>query len=475
MSHRDDTLRIGNRNFNNASLTTLQIAGSLEAILYGLEGKKISFWWKRHVPVSHFAIEQTLLTGEGNVRCGSNISFTLDRSGDLARAVFGRAEFPGLGASDGHGKIVKDDLDDPHSVIQEPHWCKNAAFLLFDNVRFQMGNQTLDELSWFVNMILLSSRTSAGRRFVEMTMGYEDIATRIRMSRQRQVTYTPFDFWWTRETSTPLRLIAFAFHSAKICLSLTKTHSLICIPQGSSVSMSDVQVRPQYRHLLEDDVVSRDDDSNLEKLHDDSVSVCLLVEQVYLTDSERKHMANTPICDVIEHHQWEESALIQTVTSGRYGTNRDVRVNLRLHTPVKEIQCFIVRAEDADSGHQTEFLGVLNEVTELFEDPINSLSILVNNNEKIVLDPQYFRLVQPFQYHTALFPGFVYSYSFALDPESLRATGSLPAGKLDEFEIIANIKGHAFTENNTSVNFRVVASAINLVCHNGGMATRGWL
>ena len=44
----------------------------------------------------------------------------------------------------------------------------------------------------------------------------------------------------------------------------------------------------------------------------------------------------------------------------------------------------------------------------------------------------YFRLVQPFQYHTVIpIDDFVYSYSFAFKPEEVQPSGSMNASRID--------------------------------------------
>ena len=43
----------------------------------------------------------------------------------------------------------------------------------------------------------------------------------------------------------------------------------------------------------------------------------------------------------------------------------------------------------------------------------------------------YFRLVQPFQYHTAIPDDFIYIYSFSLHPEDAQPSGSFNASRLD--------------------------------------------
>jgi hypothetical protein len=53
-----------------------------------------------------------------------------------------------------------------------------------------------------------------------------------------------------------------------------------------------------------------------------------------------------------------------------------------------------------------------------------------------VRDAGYFRLVQPYQFHTNVpTDTFIYTYSFAIRPEDLQPSGSLNASRIDSIQI----------------------------------------
>jgi hypothetical protein len=56
-------------------------------------------------------------------------------------------------------------------------------------------------------------------------------------------------------------------------------------------------------------------------------------------------------------------------------------------------------------------------------------------------DAGYFRLVQPYQYHTRTdVKSFVYMYSFALRPEDMQPSGSLNASRIDNMNLLLNFR-----------------------------------
>jgi hypothetical protein len=56
-------------------------------------------------------------------------------------------------------------------------------------------------------------------------------------------------------------------------------------------------------------------------------------------------------------------------------------------------------------------------------------------------DAGYFRMVQPYQYHTSTdVKNFIYLYSFALRPEDMQPSGSLNASRIDNMNLMLNLR-----------------------------------
>jgi hypothetical protein len=480
---------LANSNFSAATLTQLSLRSSLEYVMNGLNGKKISFWWKRHVAVSSFAIDQSFMTATNGGMAGRTLEFQFERAADLSRAVYGRTVVPGIGVEqkvDGvaTGTILHTDLDDPTAAIYEPSWTQNLGFQIFELTRFTVGSQEVDTLVWWANQIGLDLRLPAGRRLYEMVGGWADEETRVRRSRQRQIFYTPFLFYWTYETVTPMRLISCAFHSVKITTTTRSAQAMICVPEPdlpfdpTPYTIKDVKVHYEYSSNLVTDPTMWDAGIWLssETVKDADVDVTLLIEYVYLEQAERVSMANTPMCDLIDTHTACEITESQGgIADGRYGVNTEFSTDLHYNTPIKEFWVSVAREEDENACKRGSFPGLFDPVIGLDVDPINYMAIQLNSNTKIVADPIYFRLVQPYGYHTHLPVGYFYTYSFALDPESLKPTGSCPAGKLDSLTILLGLKGRLFSADSGNVLVRICGVGYNLVCYNGGLAAKAYV
>jgi len=472
-------LNLANNPTVSGTLIQLNLKGALDYILYGLNGKKVSFWWKRHTAVSSFAVDQSFQTSTNGGIAGRTIEFVKERAADLAKNDFGRAVFPGIGVKDPDDPtlILTTDVDSGDIAdLKEPYFSKNAGYQLYEQLTLTVGSQPMQQHVWWSNQIGLDLRTPAGRRIYEMVGGWDDIYTRIRRSRQPQIFYTPFLFYYTIETSTPLRLISCAFHSVKTTLTLRGIKDLIAFPATSPFTVNDVYVRlPYVPTLVVDPEINSVSLYLGDKVQNSDIEVTMLTEYVYLEQAERLHMANTPMCDIMEQHTACEITYTQSVATGRYGSTQEFSQDMHFNVPIKEFWFQVAREADEAANQRGNFDGVYDPVTGEQQDPIAYLAIQLNSNLKILADPIYFRLVQPYQYHTHLPTGYFYVYSAAIDPENLKATGTIPAGKLDSLQILMGLRGTLFTENSTQVYVRICAVGINLVCYSSGLATKAFL
>jgi hypothetical protein len=87
--------------------------------------------------------------------------------------------------------------------------------------------------------------------------------------------------------------------------------------------------------------------------------------------------------------------------------------------------------------------------------------ITLNSNERVMaLDPKYYRLIHPVNVsHTNAYKEFIYSYSFALEPEKLNPSGTLNCSRIENIHL--NLKFskalvHAYDFFVYAINYNVV-------------------
>lgn len=100
-------------------------------------------------------------------------------------------------------------------------------------------------------------------------------------------------------------------------------------------------------------------------------------------------------------------------------TSTEDRIQLKFQHCIKEI--FIVVQNTNASGFQ-------------FSDAVDRIKLELNQNEKFNEDAMFLRYIQPMMYHTSFQSDDTapfYTYSFAIDPENIRPTGTLNASRIN--------------------------------------------
>ena len=118
--------------------------------------------------------------------------------------------------------------------------------------------------------------------------------------------------------------------------------------------------------------------------------------------------------------------------------------NLRLefNHPIRELFWYIQRDDMTRYREYFNYssLALINE-TGIRQDILQDSVLQLDGFDRFQLrNAGYFRLVQPWQYHTVIPEDFfVYSYSFCIDPESVQPSGSMNASRMDSISLAVNL------------------------------------
>src|SRR5690606_38147390 len=81
------------------------------------------------------------------------------------------------------------------------------------------------------------------------------------------------------------------------------------------------------------------------------------------------------------------------------------------------------------------------------QDPVKVVHLRLNNLPRFGgREGRYFRLVEPYQYHTLIPESFTYCFSFALFPEEPQPSGSMNASRIDNIELMLELQDALSTE-----------------------------
>ena len=137
----------------------------------------------------------------------------------------------------------------------------------------------------------------------------------------------------------------------------------------------------------------------------------------------------------------------------RKSSIRDTHVELDLDFTKSVIELIVAVRQRANSASGRNawfnFGGVVEPLTKQVQDPVVSMGLSLNNSDRFYgnNNGQYFRTVQPFQHHTRIPSTFIYSYSFAVYPESESPSGQANFSEIDTKKLSLVLDPNLFTDN----------------------------
>jgi hypothetical protein len=196
-----------------------------------------------------------------------------------------------------------------------------------------------------------------------------------------------------------------------------------CIRKGlplCALRKSQLAIRVTFRDAL--------DFTFPQIIYFDPVDAFLEIEYTYLSENEIKFLEAKPLTYVFEQVQYVENEV---------GLDSDfIRIFPNWANPVKEV--FIVIQNVDRFGY--------DYTTDGTHEQLIDLTLKLNGVDRIpreVGSALYLRVIQAMEYHTRLPTSQFYMYSFCLDPEHTRPTGSINMSRIQNQVLDLNLNSSA--------------------------------
>ena len=355
-----------------------------------LTGNPQMTWFKMvYRRYTHFAIESQPMYFDGTGDFGKRITCLVPRRGDLLSQVMLEVTLPALTLTTGEAVSYVNSIG--HALIQE--------------ISIEVGEQEIDRQNgeW---MEIWSNYTTT----VDKQTGFYNMIGKVDGYSPPTLfgplkLYIPLRFWFCKNPGMALPLIALQYHPIRINLTLRPLSQLF---------------------FTQDLVIPLADCTSLEVLPVHIQDMMLWGDYIYLDVEERRRFVSNTHEYLIEQTQYTSQIPIAPGASS--GSLR-----LEFNHPIKELFWYVQR-DDMTRYHEYfnySSLGIY-EIGTRTDMMLNAVLQLDGFDRFQVRDAGYFRLVQPWQYHTVIPEEyFVYSYSFALRPEDIQPTGSMNASRMD--------------------------------------------
>jgi len=377
--------------------------------------------YRRH---TNFAVESIEQTFNGTVGFGKKVTATISRNGDLITNCWVQLDLPAL--TGGAGK-----------------YCNSIGHRVLKEIELEIGGQRIDKhYSDWLEIWSELTMPAEKREGYKTMVGKYDTANG---HTGAQPLFVPLMFFFNRNPGLALPLIALQYHEVKINIQFESLANCVAVT-GSTITTSGADL-----------------------------SASLYVDYVYLDTDERKRFAQVSHEMLIEQLQYTGAdSVSQTEVNKRYTMN--------FNHPVKEL-VWVLKNNDDSPADPFDYSASNSEATDSDsidntwpgssamneDDAVKTVKIMLNSHERFSQrSGRYFRLVQPYQHHTAIPRRHIYCYSFALKPEEHQPSGTCNFSRIDNATLHLGLKDNHYMDELQvyAVNYNV----LRIMSGMGGLA-----
>ncbi len=378
--------------------------GLLQLIAQGkqdifLVGNPQVTWFKMvYRRYTNFAIESQPMYFDGDPDFGKRLSCLVPRRGDLLGPIILEVTLPQLYHTDGT----------PAS------YCNSIGHALIQEISIEVGEQEVDRQTgeWMEIWSTLTTTSEKKNGFYDM-IGKVDAYTTPQLNGPLKL-YIPIHFWFNRNPGLYLPLLALQYHPIRI----------------------NVWLRPLQELFYSTELVNNCTTTTVQNAK--ITQMQFWGDYVYLDVEERRRFVSSTHEYLIEQIQY-------TSKIGIPAANTNAPTRIEFNHPCREFIWVIQRDLMAQYHEWFNFSSLATHEVGVRKDLLSSAHIQLDGQDRFeARDAGYFRLVQPWQYHTCI-PNddFIYLYSFALRPEDLQPSGSMNASRIDNITLQAALTADA--------------------------------
>jgi hypothetical protein len=386
----------------------LQLVATGRQDIY-LTGNPQTTWFKQvYRRYTNFSIETQRIPMETAIDFNKLITCTIPRSGDLLSQLMLEIRLPmltptGPAASNGCSGVVTAATPIDYKNVTTTHsWVNGIGHAMIDYISIMIGQQEIDRQygEWLHIWTQLSTPASKLNGVYNM-VGQQEVYTESSQPGPLRL-FVPLRFWFCNNIGLSLPLIALQSTPIRLYIKFKNGNDMVFSTELETDPCLQLERPPTITDMT------------------------LWGDFVYLDTEERRRFTESKHEYLIEQ--------VQTVR--RYAIPKNatnVSIPLTFNHPMKEI-VWVVQQDRMIAGREWFNYGsrMLNEYGVPNLDLISTAVLQFDGYDRFERQSaQYFRLVQPWQRHTAIPNDFIYVYSFSLAPEAAQPQGSCNASRLD--------------------------------------------
>ena len=303
----------------------------------------------------------------------------IDKKGDLLSDLLLEVELPALS--------------------QYVSWTNGIGNFMIDHIELQLGGETVDRISGDLMDLWMELTTQIGVKGALYNMVGKFVSYNKNTQTGAVKLLIPLPFWFCRSVERALPLISMQYTDVKVI----------------------VQFKAFDQCWFKNTTQSPDSTKSIIKSN-------IIANYIYLDVFERTKFAKQKNFEYLIE-QFQESPSLQ-VPTGIINTNQPIFFN----HPVKEL-FWTYRSSIATQNNDYYNYSNVNNYGTPFQtiiEPFKECQLRFNGNDRFEMMPEnYFRLYQPYRYHSSGTTQYIYNFCFAIDPENMQPSGTCNFSKID--------------------------------------------
>ena len=334
--------------------------------------------YKRH---TNFSMETIEINFNEPADFGKQTSVYIDKKGDLLNKIFIEIDLPAL--------------------TTNISWINGIGHHIIDYVELRLGGILVGKISgelldiWSEMTVPLSMQGTYYKmigKFGSYNKSTQSGALKL---------FIPLPFWFCNDISRALPIIALQYTDVKLTVKF-RPYSEMYNLRG--LTAGEIATIPSTKTFA---------------------SAKILCDFIYLDVYERKKFANMKdSTTLIEQFQISENHSIlanQTIA----------KIPLNFNHPTKELIWFYRSDENINTYNDRQNYSYTGSVSGTYK-PFTEVELKLNGTDRFKKrHGDFFRLVQPYKHHTTGHEDYIYTYSFAINPEKMQPSGTCNFSKID--------------------------------------------
>lgn len=468
---------------SNGALIQMAACGIMTALLTSTPS--MTFFRFRYMQYTNFAMLSVVQPFDGTVAFGNTTTTKLQKVGDLLYFLYVVLQIPGIMACPprvgGCGPTQQFpyalDSNNPCSQVDAAYFatvdgggaawlssnygccgefvddcafgtcgtgaaaCDTDPFVYWTNAIGQfiikaatiiIGNQTVDTMYNDYLFMWEELAGKPGKRLNEMVGKFYCREELIAASQCTRTLYVPLPFYFTQTPGNALPLVAVMFSGVQLVIEFEQLINCI-VSSGPGVQpvLCNGGGPIGFGHLR----------------------AAIDGTQIILDIMERDRFATT----------WFDQLITQVQALYTSSCCQVARIPIAFGTFAVEFFWAVRRKCQENANNWFNYSGIGGK------DPIIAAEIDINNTPRQAMrEATWYRLVQPYQFHTLIPEAFIYNYSFALYPEEAQPSGGINLARMESATLVLQLQDGLAHEDVTIIVF---SRGLNLLKFREGVAS----